>query len=174
MNTQNIKLNDIFTKHSKEYQSKPVRAARYQPGMENSFAVCFSNFSDEGFRFFDDLKSAMQFYNEKPTQKQYVNGKIEAVKCYYYEPVPVLLRKKTDEERKYVESQGFASYSTFCNNEMNDYEVYFLYDSSWIILKSDGTIRVWDPDSEETFFGKNKEIVYEKDAGTEEYVKVVI
>ena len=116
----------------------------------------------------------MHFYSEKPTQKQYVNGKIESVKCYYYEPEPVLLRKKTDAEIKYEESQGFASHSTFCNNEMDDYEVYFLYDNSWIILESDGTIRVWYPDSEETFFGKNKEIVFEKDAGTEEYVKVVI
>ena len=174
MNSQNFNLNDIFEENAKEYQTKPVRAAKYQPGMENGFAVCFSNSSDEGFRFFEDLKSAMNFYNEKPLQKQYVNGKIESVKCCYYEPVPVLLRKKTDTEKEYGESEGFISQSSFCNNEMDDYEVYFLYDNSWIILESDGSIRVWYPDSEETFFGMNEDIVYEKTDRLEKYIKVAV
>ena len=167
-------LNDVFKGNAKEYQTKPVRAAKYQPGMENGFAVCFSNSSDEGFQFFEDLESAMHFYNEKPMQKQYVNGKIESVKCYYYEPVPVLLRKKTGTERKYEESEGFASQISLCNNEMDDYEVYFLYDNSWIIEESDGNIRVWYPDSEETFFGMSEHIVYEKTDKPEKYIKIAV
>lgn len=174
MNAQKFILNAVFEGNAKEYQTRPVRAAKYQPGMENSFAVCFSNFSDEGFRFFDDLEPAMRFYIEKPAQKKYVNGKIEVVKCYYYDPVPVLLRKKTDEERKYEESEGFVTQSSFCDNEIDDYEVYFLYDNSWIIQESDGTVRVWSPDSEETFFGMNKDIVYEKTARPDKYIKAVI
>ena len=171
MNDHNFMLNTAFNENSKEYQTRPVRAAKYQPGMENSFAVCFSNFSDEGFRFFDDLESAMQFYEEKPAQNKYVNGKIEAVKCYYYEPAPVLFRKKTDEERKYEESEGFVSQNSFCDNEIDDYEVYFLYDNSWIIQELDGSIRVWYPDSEETFFGED---IYEKVTGQEDYIRVTI
>ena len=174
MDDHNFILNNIFKSNAKEYQTKPVRAAKYQPGMENSFAVCFSNFSDEGFRFFDDLESAMHFYSEKPLQKRYVNGKVESVKCYYYEPAPVLLRKKTDAEIKYEESEGFVSQSSFCSNEIDDYEVYFLYDNSWIIQELDGSIRVWYPDSEETFFGMNKDIVYEKTARPDKYIKAVI
>ena len=171
ISTQNFILNAVFKENSKEYATRPVRAAKYQPGMENSYAVCYSNFSDEGFRFFDDLESAMQFYNEKPAQKKYVNGKIETVKCFYYEPAPVLLRKKTDAERKYEESEGFVSQSSFCDNEIDDYEVYFLYDNSWIIQESDGTTRVWSPDSEESFFGED---IYEKVTGQEDYIRVTI
>ena len=171
MDTQNFILNAAFKENSKEYQTRPVRAAKYQSGMENAYVVCFSNFSDEGFRFFDDLESAMQFYKEKPAQKRYVGGKVETVECCYDEPMPVLLRKKTDEERKYEESEGFVSQSSFCDDEIDDYEVYFLYDNSWIIRESDGTVRVWSPDSDESFFGED---IYEKITGQEDYIKVTV
>ena len=46
-------------------------------------------------------------------------------------------------------------------------------DKSWIITEIDGTIRVWHPDLEETFFGNGKDIVYEKnDKG--EYIQVAV
>lgn len=172
MDDHNFMLNDIFKRNAKEYQTRPVRAAKYQPGLENAYAVCFSNCTDEGFRFFDDLESAMQFYKEKPAQKRYVGGKVETVECCYDEPMPVLLRKKTDEERKYEESEGLVIRSSFCNDETDDYEVHFLYNNSWIIQDADGTIRVWSPCLDETFFGNDKDIVYEKVG--DEYIKVVV
>ena len=49
----------------------------------------------------------------------------------------------------------------FVSDESCDYEFYILESDCWIIQNM-GNIRVWYPDSEETFFGKDKEIVYEK------------
>lgn len=37
MNTQNFKLNEIFSLNAKEYQTRPVKAMKYQPGIENGF-----------------------------------------------------------------------------------------------------------------------------------------
>ena len=48
------------------------------------------------------------------------------------------------------------------------------HDNCWIIREVDGNIRVWYPDSEETFFGKDKEIVFERMAEREEYIKIAV
>ena len=65
MNTHNFKLNTVFTENSKEYQSKPVRAAKYTSGMENGFMLYFANkktketdYIYEGIRFFSTKKEA--------------------------------------------------------------------------------------------------------------------
>ncbi len=38
----------------------------------------------------------------------------------------------------------------------------------------DGTVRVWHPDLEETFFGKETDIVYEKAEGMDGYIKASV
>lgn len=168
---QNIKLNEVFENNVKTYQTKPVLAARYKPGMENGYAVCFTYGYDEGYRFFDTLESAMQFYKEKPIQECCIDGQIELVKCKYYEPAPILYRRKSDEEKEYDISHGYAAQTMLCNDELNDHEVFFLHDYTWIIQELDGMVRVWDPvDLEETFFGK--EYIYERQG--EKYIKVVV
>ena len=60
----------------------------------------------------------------------------------------------------------------FVSDESCDYEFYILECGCWIIHDM-GNIRVWYPDSEETFFGKENDIVYEK-AGNDEYIKVAV
>lgn len=35
MNIHNFQLSNIFHDNAKEYQTRPVMAAKYQPGMEN-------------------------------------------------------------------------------------------------------------------------------------------
>ena len=39
MDSQRFILNDLFERNAKVYQSKPVRATKYQHGMETWFAV---------------------------------------------------------------------------------------------------------------------------------------
>ena len=66
----------------------------------------------------------------------------------------------------------------FISDESEDYEFYILTcnwcdNDTWIILDSEGNIRVWDSTSEELFFGKESEYVYEKnDKG--EYMQVAV
>lgn len=35
----NFKLNNIFEENAKVYQTKPVRATKYQPGMETGWYI---------------------------------------------------------------------------------------------------------------------------------------
>lgn len=61
MNTNNFILNNVFEKNAREYQTRPIRATKYIPGMESGFMVYFSNNPDyekgiirhEGMKFFD-------------------------------------------------------------------------------------------------------------------------
>lgn len=167
---QNIVLNEVFKRNAKTYQSKPVKAARYKPGMENGFAVCFIYNGNEGFKFFDNLESAMQFYNKKSIQEYCIDGQIEFVECTYYAPAPIIYRRKSDEEKEYDFAHGYVAQTMLCNDELNDYDTFFLHDYTWIIQDMDGTVRVWEPvDSEETFFGKD--YIFEREG--EEYRKVI-
>ena len=43
MDTNNFILNDIFKENAKVYQTKPVRATKYQPGMETGWVVYMQN-----------------------------------------------------------------------------------------------------------------------------------
>ena len=43
MDTNNFILNDIFKDNAKVYQTKQVRATKYQPGMETGWVVYMQN-----------------------------------------------------------------------------------------------------------------------------------
>ena len=62
----------------------------------------------------------------------------------------------------------------FVSDESCKYELFILYDCARIIQESHGNIRVWYPDSEETFFGMNEDIVYEKTDRPEKYIKAAV
>lgn len=166
MNTHNFKLNTVFTENSKEYQSKPVRAAKYTSGMENGFMLYFANkktketdYIYEGIRFFSTKKEARDYVNAD--NKQYISkdGKLVEISVQYDLPKPVLCRKDNDAINKDGMHFCFGEYA-FISDESCDYEFFILEEDCWII-ESDGNIRVWYPDSEETFFGSEKDIVHE-------------
>ena len=181
MDIHNFKLNSVFQDNAKEYTTRPVMAAKYQPGMENSWMVYFMNtptkergmMMHEGIKFFPTEADALKFIDTN--EKQYVkeNGKLISVEVTYDLPKPVLCRKDDD-----AINQGGMHFCfgdcAFVSDESCDYEFYIMECDCWIIQESDGNIRVWYPDSEETFFGKEKEIVFEKIAEKEEYKRVVV
>ena len=43
MDSREFQLNKVFDQNAKVYQTKPVRATKYKPGMETGFAVYFCN-----------------------------------------------------------------------------------------------------------------------------------
>lgn len=88
-----------------------------------------------------------------------------------YLPVPVLYRKDADAIHKDGIHFCFGEHA-FEADESCDYEFYILECGCWIIQNM-GNIRVWYPDSEETFFGKEQDIVYQK-SGNGEYIKVAV
>ncbi len=180
MDVHNLKLNTVFAKNAKNYQSRPVRAARYRPGMENGFMVYFTNrptkekeiMTREGVKFFPTEAEAWNYINAD--NKQYIseNGKLVEVTVEYDSPRPVLYRKDTDAINKDGMHFCFGEYA-FVSDESKNYEFYILECGCWIIQEMDGTIRVWYPDAEETFFGKESEYIYEKtDKG--EYRQVAV
>ncbi len=89
-----------------------------------------------------------------------------------YQSRPVLHRKDADAINKDGIHFCFGEYA-FVSDESEKYEFYILECNCWIIQEMDGTIRVWYPDMEETFFGNDKDIVYEV-VGKDEYVKVAV
>lgn len=180
MDVYNFKLNNAFAKNSKKYQSKPVRAAKYVPGIESGFMVYFANklvkeeesIIYEGIRFFSTEPEAWDYINAG--HKQYINdgGKIIEVSVEYDEPKPVLHRK--DENAINMGGMHFCfGENAFINDESCDYEFYILERDCWIVQETNGSIRVWYPDSEETFFGKETDIVYEI-TGEREYIKIAV
>lgn len=50
MNSENFNLNNVFQKNAKVYQSRPVLATKYKPGMETGFAVYMTNQIVNGLR----------------------------------------------------------------------------------------------------------------------------
>ena len=177
MNIHNFKLNTVFTENSKKYQSKPVRAAKYSSGMENGFMLYFTNkktketdYIYEGIKFFSTTKEARDYINAE--NKQYIkrDGKLVEILVQYDTPKPVLCRKDDNAIDKDGMHFYFKEY-TFISDESCDYEFFVLEDDCWII-EADGNIRVWYPDSEETFFGKEKDIIYEVSGN--EYIKIAV
>lgn len=184
MNIQNFELSNIFQDNAREYVTRPVMAAKYQPGMENGFCVHYSNVGTkekesmmhEGIRFFPSEADAWNFINSN--EKQYVreNGVLIEIEVIYDRPEPVLYRKDADAENLDGIHFHFGD-KAFISDESEDYEFYIL-DSNcdsdvWIIQDVDGNIRVWDRTMEELFFGKDSEYVYEKtDKG--EYMQVAV
>ena len=77
--------------------------------------------------------------------------------------MPVLCTKDFDPDNKGGLESCIEGQCAFISNETEDYEFEILEDRSWILIYMDGKIRVWHPDYEESFFGKNMDIVFEKD-----------
>lgn len=185
MNIHNFKLNSVFHENVKEYVTRPVMAAKYQPGMENGFCVYYSNLDTkkhatmmfEGIRFFSNKEEAWDFINRNEKQYAMENGELIELEVIYDEPEPVLYRKDVNAENLDGIHFCFGEHA-FLSDESENYEFYILTCSwcdndTWIILDSEGNIRVWDSTSEELFFGRESECVYEKnDKG--EYVRVVV
>lgn len=179
MNIHNFQLNNIFHENAREYVTRPVMAAKYQPGVENGWMVYFTNVTTqerglmmhEGVKFFTTESDAWKFINTN--EKQYVkeNGELVSIEVIYDPPKPVLFRKDADAVNKDGMHFCFGE-KAFVSDESCDYEFYILECGCWIILDM-GNIRVWYPDSEETFFGNEKDIVYQK-AGNDEYIKVAV
>ena len=179
MDIHNFQLGSVFHQNAKEYITRPVKAAKYQSGMENSWMVYFSNMINngsaaityEGVRFFPTESEAWDYINANEEQLVKENGKLISVKVTYDPPKPVLCRKDADAINKDGLHFCFGE-KAFASDESCDYEFYILECGCWIIQDM-GNIRVWYPDSEETFFGKENDIVYEK-AGNDEYIKVAV
>lgn len=179
MNVHDLKLNAMFQENSKKYQSKPVKAARYSPGMENGFMLYFTNkgtkerkpMTNEGVRFFSTEKEVYDYINAN--HKQYIkeNGILKEVLVEYDLPQPVLCRKDKDAINKDGIHFCFGE-NAFLSDESCDYEFFILDDNCWIIQEMNGAIRVWHPDSEETFFGNERDIIYE--VSENEYLKIAV
>ena len=181
MDTQNFKLNGVFSSHAKEYQTRPVIAAKYQSGMENGFVVYFSSTETytreymmyEGIRFFPTKADAWKFINRNKKQYVKVDGTLTEIEAVYDMPEPVLYRKDANAEELDGIHFCFGKHA-FLSDESEDYEFYILDENCWIIQEPDGGIRVWHPELEETFFGK--EYICEKryNGNCCDYVQVVV
>lgn len=183
MDTNNFILNDIFKENAKVYQTKPVRATRYQPGMETGWGVYMfnkltkdnKNLSHEGMKFFDTEQEAWDYIGADNKQYIKVNGVAVEIEVDYDAPVPVLHRNETDPNKKNCD-WGFGEYALL-SDETYMYDFYVLASDSWIIQDADGTIRVWDKDypeyCNELFFGKDDDYVCEKVAD-DTYIEVAV
>lgn len=186
MNIQNFKLNEIFSLNAKEYQTRPVKAMKYLPGIENGWMVYYSNkeikgkeaMMHEGISFFPSEAEAWKFINSNDTQYVKENGAIIELEVVYDVPLPVLYREESDKEKNKGVSFQFGD-KAFMSDESEKYEFYVLDSNwcdcdTWIIQDMDGNIRVWDRTvMDELFFGKEVECVYEKtDKG--EYIQVAV
>lgn len=189
MDSNKFQLNNLFEENAKVYQSKPVRATKYQPGMESGFAVYMTNKivngltvnQHEGFKFFDTEQEAWDYINADNKQYAEVNGVITEIPVKYDNPVPVLHRKETDPEKKVGLQMCFEGKHALKSNETEQYDFFILNwnyttPDTWIIQDADGGIRVWDQDCPECcnefFLGKNGNVVFEKVGDT--YIKADI
>ena len=184
MHIHNFQLSSVFQQNAKEYVTRPVRAAKYQPGMENGFCVHYSstetytreNMMYEGIRFFPSEADAWEFINKSEKQYVKVNGVLTEIDVVYDKPEPVLYRKDDNVEELDGIHFCFGKHA-FISDESEDYKFYILNSNCdndvWIIRDMNGNIRVWDCTMEELFFGKETEYVYEKtDKG--EYIQVTV
>ena len=191
MNSEYFNLNNVFQKNAKVYQSRPVLATKYKPGMETGFAVYMTNqivkglraAQHEGFKFFDTEQEAWDYINADYKQYAEENGVLIEIPVEYDPPMPVLHRKETDPDKKVGFQNCFEGKYALKSNETEMYDFFILdYHHTtpdvWIIQDADGRIRVWDTDSlecyGETFFGKEDDLIYEKVEGKEEYIKVAV
>ncbi len=183
-------LNEIFEQNAKVYQTRPVRATRYQKGMETGYVVIFTNVitdirkvsMHEGKKFFDTEAEAWDYINSNPDQYINVDGELVKVEVEYMTPMPILHRKVNNPD----ERVGFISCCegkyAFVSNESEQYDFYFLDSDTtdkptWIIQDADGNVRVWEQGFLDycgsTFFGEPEDFVYEKVA-EDKYVKATV
>lgn len=190
MDSQKFLLNDVFKRNAKTYQTKPVRATKYQPGMETGFAVYMTNQivnglnagQHEGFKFFDTEQEAWDYIKADNKQYAEVNGVLVEVPVEYDAPVPVLHRRETNPDNKVGFRHCFKGQYALKSNETDMYD-FFILDyhyttpDTWIIQDADGSVRVWDkdcPDScNELFFGKEDSYIYER-VTDNTYIEVVV
>lgn len=190
MVSKEFQLNNLFEENAKVYQTKPVRATKYQPGMETGWVVYMVNQivnglradQHEGMVFFDTKKEAWDYINANNPQYAEVNGVITEIPVEYNAPWPVLHRRETNPEKKAGLQMCFEGEYALKSNETEMYDFFILgcdHDApdSWIIQDADGGIRVWDEDSpecnNELFFGKEDRYVCEKvDDNT--YIEVAV
>lgn len=190
MDSLNFNLNEVFEENAKIYQTKPVMAARYQPGMETGFAVYMTNRivnglsadQHEGFKFFDTEQEAWDYINADNKQYAEENGILVEVPVEYDAPVPVLHRKETNPDKKVGFQNCFEGKFALKSNETELYD-FFILDyhhttpDAWIIQDADGGIRVWDEDSpeccNELFFGKTDNYICEKVAD-DTYIEIAV
>ena len=182
MNTNNFILNDIFKENAKVYQTKPVRATKYKPGMETGWVVYMQNKPEgdlennlhEGVKFFETEQEALDYINAD--HKQYINknGIFLEIEVMYETPMPVLHRKETHPSKNCYWRIGTYA---LLSDESLMYNFYILEPDSWIIQDADGTVRVWEHDNSahynESFFGKNDNYIYEK-VTDNTYIKAVL
>ena len=188
MNIHNFELSSIFQQNAKEYDTRPVRAMKYQPGLgiENGWMVYFEgNPSNEGksshfgVKFFPTKDNAQSFIDADEKQYAMENGVRVGMKVKCDEPLPVLYREEPDIEKNEGVLFQFGD-KAFISDESEKYEFYILDSNwcdcdTWIIQDMDGNIRVWDRTmmDELFFFGREAECVYEKtDKG--EYLQVAV
>ena len=149
-------------------------AAKYQPGMENSWMVYFEgNPSNEGksshfgVKFFPTKDKAQSFIEADEKQYAMVNGVRIGMKVKYDEPLPVLCREEADIEKNNGVLFQFGD-KAFISDESEKYEYYILDSNNdndvWIIQDMSNNIRVWDNTSDELFFGKESEYIFEKNS----------
>ena len=186
-------LNDIFEEKAKVYQSRPVRAMKYEKGMETGFVVRFSNLPNkeeelnrnEGMKFFDTESEAWDYINSNPDQYINVDGELVQVEVIYDKPQPILHRKVDSPDERIGCVNCFEGQYAFISNETEQYDFFYLDDENcdidvWIIQDADGNIRVWERDfldcCSTTFLGNPEDFVYEKCvvSGKEEYIKVAV
>ena len=193
MENRDFILNDIFEQKAKVYQTKPVRAMKYEKGMETGFVVYFTNiatenikaYTYEAMKFFDTEAEAKEYIKTNPDQHIKMDGTLVQVDVKYEKPLPILHRKVNNPDERVGYIGCHEGKYTFVSDESQQYDFFYLdsnyYDKPiWIIQDMDGNIRVWSQDlldcCGESFFGKDEDIVYEKCvvSGKEEYIKVEV
>ena len=176
-------LNEVFEQNAKEYQTRPVKATKYQLGMENGWMLYMSNkpFKSNdiplyaGVKFFDTKEDAMQYVEANEPQHAMLNGELVECEVEYDLLRPVIYRKFSEGEEKLGVDMGIKGF-TFVSDESEIYDFYILEENTWIILDADGNIRVWEQDfldcASSTFFGNPEDFVYQKEDN--KYIKVAI
>lgn len=157
MNANRFELNNVFQKNAKIYQTKPIRAAIYQPGMETGWVVYMSNNLHVGMKFFDTEQEAWDYINAD--NKQYItkDGETVEVAVEYNAPMPVLHRKETDPNKKVGFDDHYQGKYILQSNETDQYD-FFILDypfptpDTWIIQDADGGIRVCNTDSPDRIY----------------------
>lgn len=94
MDVHNFKLSNVFHDNAKEYFTRPVMAAKYQPGMGNGWMIYYSNMGTkkkdsmmyEGIRFFPSEAEAWNFISRNEKQHAIENGKLVGVDVEYDPP----------------------------------------------------------------------------------------
>lgn len=193
MKSQKFILNHLFDENAKVYQTKPIMAMKYQPGIETGWVVYFSNIptvtrgvnAHEGFKFFDTEADAWEYINAD--NKQYINenGSLIQVDVEYEAPLPVLHRRINNPDERVGYVGCHEGQYAFVSNESEQYDFFYLDSDTcnnpiWIIQDSDGNIRTWEQGlldcCSETFFGNPETFVCERsmEAGKEEYLKVAV